>query len=125
MKKTKLGIALGVLALAGCAGVARIPDEKNPALFSGEAAYLASRCPQLEQHRFLDTIFAYCLSNKIYAGGCEKRMAGEFWSDQERGKVRASEEFANMNDPQVCRVANERYGAKGSRFVGLLLPRKK
>ncbi|WP_262029453.1 hypothetical protein [Microvirga sp. Mcv34] len=125
MKFINLAGAAAIVILGGCVSVSRIPDEKNPAIFYGEASYLASRCPKLAQHRFLDAAFTYCLSNKIYAGGCERRMTENFFADQARGEARAREEFASMKDEQVCRIAQERFGPNGSRFAKVLLPRKK
>ncbi|MEE1609712.1 hypothetical protein [Microvirga sp. CF3016] len=125
MKSINLAVAAAIFLLGGCVSAARIPDEKNPAMFYGEASYFASRCPRLQQHRFLDTAFTYCLSNKIYAGGCDKSMTENFFADQARGEARARGEFASTSDEQVCRVAQERFGPNGSRFAKVLLPRKK
>jgi hypothetical protein len=125
MKIIKIAAALAIFCAAGCVSVARIPEEKNPAVFMGEASYFASRCPKLQQDRVIDGMLAYCLANKVYAGGCEKKAVDNFFEDEKRGRAQAQATYSSMPDDQVCRIAEERYGKKGSRFVGMLVAKKK
>ena len=121
MKKLALGVL--VLVLAGCASTRRLPDEVNPALMVGEAAYFTTRCPELRQERQMDALVAACLMNKANGIDCPTAMRQRLESDVLKGMVRAKREFDHAPNIQVCRAASERYGKHGSRFKNMLVPK--
>jgi hypothetical protein len=122
MKLHFIAATVILATVAGCVTASRIPDEVNPALSIGEARYFASRCTALKIDRLIDAMLAYCLASKIY-GQCEKSSVDRFFADQERGSSRARADFGHLPNQIVCRVALERYGEKGSRFVTMLVPK--
>jgi hypothetical protein len=109
--------------LAACVTTRQLPDNANPALMVGEAAYFTTRCPKLKQERQVDALVVACLLNKANGIDCPTAMKRHLEIDLLRGMVKAKHEFASMPDAQVCRTATERYGKNGSRFKNMLVPK--
>ena len=123
MKISSLVAASVMLLLAGCVSTRQLPDEANPALMIGEASYLATRCPNLRQQRQKDALIVACLLNKANGINCQRAMERRLLTDLQKGVARARDEFESRPDPQVCRIASERYGKSGSRFKNMLVPK--
>ncbi|MBA1155092.1 hypothetical protein [Microvirga mediterraneensis] len=112
-----------VFVLGGCVSARQLPDDANPALMVGEAAYLTTRCPKLKQERQMDALVVACLLNKANGIDCPTAMTRHLETDLLKGMVKAKQEFASIPDAQVCRTATERYGKNGSRFKNMLIPK--
>jgi hypothetical protein len=119
----KLAAVSLMSVLSACASTRQLPDNANPALMVGEAAYFTTRCPKLKQERQMDALVVACLLNKANGVDCPAAMKRHLETDLVRGMVKAKQEFASMADAQVCRTATERYGKNGSRFKNMLVPK--
>jgi hypothetical protein len=117
-------VAAALLSLlAACASTQRLPDNANPALMVGEAAYFTTRCPKLKQQRQMDALVVACLLNKANGVDCPTAMRRHLETDLLRGMTKAKQEFASLPNAQVCHAATERYGKNGSRFKNMLVPK--
>jgi hypothetical protein len=112
-----------ISVLAGCVSTRQLPDNANPALMVGEAGYFTTRCPKLKQERQMDALVVACLLNKANGVDCPSAMKRHLETDLVMGRIKAKQEFADMSDAQVCRIATERYGKNGSRFKNMLVPK--
>jgi hypothetical protein len=121
MKKFVFGVL--ALTLAGCATTRQLPDNANPALMLGEAAYFTTRCPKLKQERLKDALVVTCLLNKAAGIDCPTMMKRRLVTDLLRGAAKAEQEFKSVPAAKVCRAAIERYGRNGSHFKNMLVPK--